>query len=49
VTMGAPVKCKDCGARWYRMGMAHDAPCPDCGGENVDVDVRKPRKAKTSR
>lgn len=33
--MGAPMKCKGCGARWYGMGSQF---CMDCGSENIDVD-----------
>ena len=33
--MGAPMKCKGCGARWYGMGAQF---CMDCGSQNIDVD-----------
>lgn len=40
--MGAPVKCGNCGAQWYRMGMAPNLPCIECQSGNVDVDISQP-------
>ena len=40
--MGAPMKCSDCDARWYRMGSGMGF-CPDCGSDEIDVDADQRR------
>jgi hypothetical protein len=44
--MGAPLKCKDCGCHWYG---AIPTLCPDCGSDEVKIDVpkKRPPKAKS--
>lgn len=44
--MGAPLKCKDCGCHWY--GVIPSC-CPDCGSDEIKIDVPKKRKGTSQR
>ena len=42
--MAATLKCLDCDARWYVVvGMGR---CPNCGSDEVDVDVEARKRMK---